>query len=289
MVEDLSGGRIQVKLFPGGVLGKTKEAYDYLVKGLADVDLIIPIYHPGVFPLTDVMTLPFGVPGTSYVGSAVLQGLYDQYLYEEYKDIHVLNIWQSTGYVIVSREKPVLSPADAKGLIIRTSGGMQTDVVESWGANDVAVPIAESYEALKRGTVDGLMHTSASINSYKLQEVTSYMTDLGLPGAVGIWAVNKDFYNKLPRDLQIILDYAGKHMGQWTSGSYYGGGIKAMKAFKDAGMNMHTPTSSEVTAFAAPNTYLWEDWAKKIDAKGLPGTEVMEAFKAELAKYGIYR
>lgn len=288
MVEQLSDGRIQVKLFPGGVLGQTKEAYDYVKKGMADVALVIPIYHPGVFPLSDVMTLPFGVPGTGHVESAVFQRLYDRILSPEFKDIHVLGVAQSSGYAMISRTE-ILKPADAKGKILRTSGGMQTNVVESWGASDTAVPIAESYEALQKGIVDGVIHAPASLYSYKLHEIAKFYLELGLPGATVLWTMNKDYYSKLPKDLQIVVDYAGKFMGSWTAESYYGGDIEARAAFAKAGIKMHTPTAAELDALAKGSMYLWTDWAKQMDAKGLAGTKVVEAFKDELLRYGIQR
>ena len=58
MIEEKSGGRLKVTIYPGSTLGKPADHYDMVVNGIADIAFIAPGYTPGRFPLISVTELP---------------------------------------------------------------------------------------------------------------------------------------------------------------------------------------------------------------------------------------
>ena len=51
MVEEKSGGRLKITIFPGSTLGKAVDHYDMVKDGIADMGFTTPGYTPGRFPL----------------------------------------------------------------------------------------------------------------------------------------------------------------------------------------------------------------------------------------------
>ena len=58
-VERLTGGKVKIKIFPGGALGGAPELADSVKNGIADIAFIVPSYTTGRFPRTSVFDLPF--------------------------------------------------------------------------------------------------------------------------------------------------------------------------------------------------------------------------------------
>jgi TRAP-type C4-dicarboxylate transport system substrate-binding protein len=58
MIEEQSGGRLKVTIYPGGTLGKPADHFDLVKNGIADMGFAAPGYTPGRFPLITVTELP---------------------------------------------------------------------------------------------------------------------------------------------------------------------------------------------------------------------------------------
>src|SRR3979490_2393070 len=58
-VEEESGGRIEVALKPLGGYGKPNELFTMVEKGTIEMAASVQGYHPGRFPQSSVMELPF--------------------------------------------------------------------------------------------------------------------------------------------------------------------------------------------------------------------------------------
>ena len=67
-VEEQSGGRIKVTIFPAQTLGKAPAGYDNAKNGVADIAWTVQGYTAGRFPLSHIVELP-GLFETAQVGS----------------------------------------------------------------------------------------------------------------------------------------------------------------------------------------------------------------------------
>jgi TRAP-type transport system periplasmic protein len=47
MIEEKSGGRLKVTIYPGGTLGKPADHFDLVQNGIADLEFVAPGYTPG--------------------------------------------------------------------------------------------------------------------------------------------------------------------------------------------------------------------------------------------------
>jgi TRAP-type C4-dicarboxylate transport system substrate-binding protein len=83
-------------------------------------------------------------------------------------------VWQAGG--IASRNKPVISPDDVKGLKFR-GGSKEMDVMlKAAGASPTNVPSSEIYSAMQSGVLDAALTSSTSLISFRLHEHAKHVT-----------------------------------------------------------------------------------------------------------------
>ena len=286
-LEKKSNGRIKVDLQPGGVFGKTKTAFEYVSKGMTDVELVTFGYLTDIYPLGTVTQMPYGNTKDAVEGTKALNEVWSTYISPDVeKDVHVVGYCATDLYVFFST-KPINKIEDIAGMKVRTSGGLPKAAAEFFGASRVSIPSAEMYEALQRGTIDAGSHYWSSGADYKLFEVTDYAYETMWPGSILALFMNKDTYNSLPSDLKKVVDDVTDDWSSWMAKSYRDGGKTGKKQFADNGVKIVTPTAQELAVLREKIKPVWAKWEADMNAKGLQGTGLLEAYKAALDKHGM--
>src|SRR5256886_3946493 len=175
-VANRSGGDIAAEIYPNSSLIKTNAQFSAMRKGALDISLYPLPYAGGELPETNIGLMP-GLVSTydqglrwknEPVGKALTDFLAD-------KGIIVLTwIWQAGG--VASRSKPLVVPADAKGLKVR-GGSRELDMVlQTAGAAVLSLPSNELYAAMQPGACDARLTSSTRLISFRLQEVPKHLT-----------------------------------------------------------------------------------------------------------------
>ncbi len=103
--------------------------------------------------------------------------------------------------------KEIKSLEDLKGLKMRIPG-LAGDVIKTLGVEPVNIPPGELYSALESGTIDALEWVGPSLDLgmgfHKIAPF--YYTGWHEPATELQFMVNKEAYDKLPKDLQKVLD-----------------------------------------------------------------------------------
>lgn len=210
LADDLAkatGGDLTIKIYPAGALGKGPvQQYKRAVEGVADITFCIHSYTAALFPRSQLLTLP-GAYGSALEGTEKLWAILDPYLKDEYHDIKLLGLWAMSPTVLITRDKPVATMADLKGMKVRTGSPGEADVINAWGGVSVTMPITESYNALNTGIVDAvLIQPSALYTPWNLSEPGTYVTDLlPSPSTVVFLAMNKQSWDALSPSQQKAL------------------------------------------------------------------------------------
>lgn len=206
--------------FYAGELVGVGRGLDALQGGTVDVvsPLLAP-YHAGIFPLTDISQLP--VYGTS--SSAITRAfqklldsdveLKDGKTFYEYevddKGIVAWGLGATGAYAINTTEKAIASVADFQGLPMRAGAALQTMTLERLGVTPVTMPAAQAYEALSRGTLEGILLSVGDWKSYSLTGLLKHSID-GV--ALGHWesyhAISKASWDKLTDEQKAAFDAA---------------------------------------------------------------------------------
>ena len=108
-------------------------------------------YQPGSFHLTHGLQLPFLFPNSG-VAALVSEELYPEYLKGEYErmGVYLAHCNSATAYDILSKT-PVRTPADMRGLKVRSTGGLMAETLRQVDAIPVVLAAAEAYTAFSEG------------------------------------------------------------------------------------------------------------------------------------------
>ncbi len=281
-VEKASDGTLEIKLFTGNSIATVSNVYDRTIAGVADMSFGIfgPFYD--IFPQVFVAGLPFEASNCTEA-SVALAKLYDRGLISgEFSKVKVLSLF-NFGAPAINSNKPIKSVEDMQGLKIAVSGRIVGDVVTNVGGTPITMGPPDFYQAMSRGTVQGIAVGWPAIMSFKLDEVTNHHleTDAGLFPAFIF--MNKGAYARLPAKAKAAIDrYSGdvffKRMGEVTDRQNAEGRTQTMKK-----------PGQSVTTLAPAEAARWKKLAEPIVtqwAKTTPnGGAVLAAFREEIAKY----
>ncbi|MDI6755263.1 MAG: TRAP transporter substrate-binding protein [Thermodesulfobacteriota bacterium] len=289
-VETETGGKVKFTLYPGATLAKAKDTYDATVRGIADMCHTFAGYSLGRFLLSEVVILPALGMKNSEHGARVLGDLYEKFpeVRAEYKDVHLLWICPS-----VQRQwhgtKPIRRVEDIKGLKVRAPG-FEGVIVKALGGVPVDIAGPDVYLAMQRGTIDGTFHPWETAISYRWYEVAKYHTTMNFYLAgVFIVAMNLDTYNKLPKDVQKVIDkHSGKYgaievnaKGMWDK--YDKVSFEEVKA--KPGREFFELSKEDLAKATELCRPVWDKWVADNEAKGLPGKKILDECLRLVEKY----
>lgn len=282
-VEKRTAGKIAVNTFPGGTLLGAKAMMDGVIAGQADIGCICMAYQPGRFTVTNATGLPLDIPDAR-TGSLTLLEIYKKYNPKAFSKVKVLAMFTTAPTNIMSK-KPVRSLEDLKGMDLRGSGGA-AQVLASWGANPVGMPMPATPEALQKGVVKGLISSLEVMKDFKFAELCGYatMTNTAIyPFAV---IMNMDAWNKLPADVKKVMDDLVKEQSEWT-GNYMDSHVKNAIEWSKKTHNVEfiTLSDAEKAKWDARLAPLTQKWLEAASAKGLPAQAIVDDIKAFKTRY----
>ncbi|WP_192985736.1 TRAP transporter substrate-binding protein [Pseudomonas sp. EggHat1] len=207
LAEERLPGRVKVEVYPNSSLfGDGKEMEALL---LGDVQMLAPSlakfeqYAKSV----QIFDLPFLFDDMAAVdrfqaspeGRGLLTSMED-------KNITGLAYWHN-GLKVMSANKPLRDPADARGLKFRVqASAVLEEQFKAVRANPRKMSFAEVYQGLQTGVVNGTENTWSNYYSQKVHEVQKYMTDSD-HGLIDYMVItNTTFWKGLPDDVRAELE-----------------------------------------------------------------------------------
>lgn len=208
-VEELSGGTITVEIFPAAQLFDEETVLPALQRGEVDMGLV-SVWET-LEPASLITDLPFMFTSWDEFHAA-LDGEMGDLLRQAYEDnnVHTLYFQDNTEINLIgTREKLIKVPADIEGLRIRSFSEATSEAITQWGAAPTQIPGAETYTAVERGTVDGII-SGVSFYERKWYEVTPFITQIPVSFASNPLQMNLDTWNSLSADQQEAITEAAE-------------------------------------------------------------------------------
>jgi len=213
IVEAETHGSVKVELHPSNQLGGAKVLIGSVRKGA--VQALCPStgkLEPH-FSKVNLLYLPY-LFRNEMVAWKVLDGPFGQEWAEALRKetgLRLLAFGENGGFThFVTRKKTIKSPADLKGLKIRTEDvpAMMT-MVKALGASPVAIDWPEMYTSLQTGVVDGFEENVVTLFDFNLQEVTRYMImDRHMYASLAFCVNDKWFSSLTPHEQNVIMQAA---------------------------------------------------------------------------------
>ena len=126
------------------------------------------------------------------------------------KGMVLLGLWDNGIRQMSNSKRPIKSPADMKGLKMRTPPDAVTvDIMQAMGADAQQIKFSELYVALQQGVVDGQENPLTNIASAKLYEVQKYISMTGHKYESTPFLMSKRAWERLvPADQKAFMEAA---------------------------------------------------------------------------------
>ncbi len=291
LVEEKSNGQIVGKHFSGGSLGSNDEVMRGLRLGSVQAITNPSGYLNQFVPQAGVLTLPWVFPGSTPEEqirniTRAMQGEAGNKIRElaDAKGFRVVSLFGLGPNQIYLREvdKGASVIDMLKGKRIRTIGGHEhTETVNDWGARSVHMSLPEVYTSIQQGVVDGFDLPAAVTVKLKYHEQAPNVVMTNHIVLTEYIAVSKEWYEKLPAELQKAVDEAGKEAEEFGTTEFVNEQNAALEMLRsDPKINVIELSSEDI----AKLTELNKNGVWKTAASNPGKAEMLKLLEADIQK-----
>jgi TRAP-type C4-dicarboxylate transport system substrate-binding protein len=275
----------------GGSIAGVAETLESVQNGVLDIGGYCMCFEPAKLFLHNFpYYAPFG-PQDSNDAIAAARATYDTvpWLTEQFESEYsqvLLGLHGWDNYHLGTTE-PWDTIEDLQGVKI-AGAGPNLPWIEFAGGVPVQSTFPEGYLSLSTGVYDGWLILPSAYFGFKYHEPSPHYKLVGF-GAVGINALtmNQRKFDSLPTDLQTILMEVGA--------AYEAQAGESLNARQAWGLNGLTEAGATITELSADTRTAWaqslvgfpNQQAKEADGRGMPGTEVLNAYLSAISDAGI--
>lgn len=278
-VEEKSGGRMIVRMFPSLQLGgKPPELYRQMVQGISDIVFTLPGFTSSEFPMMSLTELP-GVASSAEDGTRKMWTRLEEFLARDFSDAKVLMLWNTDNSSLITKSVPVRTFADCKGLRLSAPSAALSAQIEATGAVPVSMPVVQVYNAVERGTLDGAVVPIVATRDFKLIEVARhYAINTPFGRVPFVVAMNRRRYEGLPADLRAILDETtGLELSLKGARAYDRNAAVALEAARKQ-RDVYELPQMDHDRWLAQLRPLIEREIKRVDGRSLPGSGLVRSY-----------
>lgn len=212
--EKRAAGRLAVQLFPGSQLGDNTRMVEGLQLGTLEGYVGPTVY----FSVADRRFMVLDSPGVFddmfHAQRVMVDPEFRKWFLGlgDVKNVTGISIWSSGTFCIMMRTKALRTVDDFKGLKIRVlASRVESEASRRLGSAGVPMALSEVMGALQSGVIDGAKGALVVADTFKMWNITKYLTETDEAVLVSAVGVNKQWFEKLPADIrQIILEEAQK-------------------------------------------------------------------------------
>jgi TRAP-type C4-dicarboxylate transport system substrate-binding protein len=285
-----TGGKVEFEFYWSQSLLKDADLTSGCGSGIADLVLVGASQTVDRNPLWCTLDLPAN--GSNIW--ALVWGAYET-LHENpdvKKEFDALNVVPTYGYssglFFVETKKKATTLEDLKGLRIRSYGGAFGHYLEHAGMVPVQVSIADIYDTISRGVLDGAMSVWSFTGAMKFYEVAP---NIVMPERLGMVAsatvlINKDRWDEFPDSLRKIISDATRGFNDRFSKSLMDSEANIKKTLTaEHGVEVHQLSAQENAKLEEGAKKAQEEWFERYREKGVPAKAVWNDFQARVQKY----
>ena len=269
LVRERTQGRINIKVYTAASLMAGKQTNEFLIlrRGVADFAFASTINWSSTIKQLNLFNLPFFFPDYKAL-DRVTEGYVGEKLKEiiKKKGVTVL-AWGENGFrEITNSKRPIMKPADLKGLKIRVVGTpIFIDIMKALGANPVNMNWAEAKVAFQQGVVDGQENPIVSIEiPVKIWQFHKYITVWHYVIDPLMLAVNNKVWNSFTPEDRDIIRQAAIEAAYWEKTMVRKGlippDLSALEVLKKHGMHVTVLTPEQRAEFKKLTEPIYKKW-----------------------------
>jgi tripartite ATP-independent transporter DctP family solute receptor len=268
-IEKKTSGQVEVQIYPNSALGSLRVTFESMQLGNLEAGVWDAVTPGNVAPVWAVPELPYLFRDLDHVHK-VIDGPIGQDMNKALFDkakVRTLAVYDTTFRKIFTKNKPIQSLADMKGLKIRVpEAPTYVRCMQLLGANPTPVAWGELYTALEMGVVQGFENKCEAAYNAKLHEQTKFAAYTGHIFVLNPLMCSDRWFNSLPKDIQQIVLEAAKESLAWQRAEAPSSEKAFEQKMRDAGV---TFTSPDVAPFRKAVEPFYKEYGDKINANEL--------------------
>ncbi len=208
-ISERTNGAIEIQQYPQGQLPTYKDGVEQVAMGANFISVEDPSYLGDYIADFNALVGPMLYKNFDeyeyLINTDLVKGMVKQ-LEDKYR-IKVLALDYIFGFRSMMTNKTIKTPADLKGMKIRTPGSqLFIDTINAMGATATPLPFSETISAVQQGVVDGLEGTMDAYGTNGSSEVAKKMALTNhFLGTCGVY-INADVFNAIPEEYQVIIE-----------------------------------------------------------------------------------
>ncbi len=255
VVEDISGGEIQVEIFPAGELIVQDQLLPAVRRGNIDIAYGGPNWLAQFIPYMSMLAAPYIFDSYEHMSTA-LNGEIGDIMNEDV--ILELGVRLLGAFYLGTRQlnlrdigRVVTTPADMQGVKLRMPGTKSWQFMgRALGANPTPLAFSEVYLALQTGTIDGQDNPLPTDFNAKFYEVTKYiiLTDHFINPVMPV--INEDTWQSLSAEQQGWVMEGMAHARELCDELNLENEASLVDFFRNEGMEVIVPDKEAFKTFA---------------------------------------
>ena len=272
IVENETGGKYKIEVFPNKQLGDLRSMAEQVSRGIIEISGgqnagLLSSFDPNI----QIAEMPYAFPNTE-IGRLVFHGWFGKELSDEVaakSNIRIISFLPSAFRSFTNNKKVIRTPADMKGMKIRTMEiPIHMEMVKALGASPTPIAWSELYSALQTGVVDGQENAPYVILLGKIQEVQKYYTLDRHTLNMALIIINEKFYKGLPEEDRRVFNYAARQAQSAFLGVVAAKEARDLETIAKAGVQIYVPNPDEYAQFqTATKEPMQKIMGQKVDEK----------------------
>lgn len=275
LITERSGGRINVKVYPGSQLVGGDQTRELLAmrQGIIDFAVFSTINIAPQVREAGIFQLPFLMPDHRAFDALLngevgrdLVGIMDR------RDVTAVSFGENGFREISNSRRAIRTPADLRGLKIRfAAGAIFNDIFNGLGANPLQMSFADLQPALSTGAVDGQENPVNLFLAFRMDTLSQkHMTIWNYVNDALIFGLNKQLMASFtPADQQLIRECGIEAARRNVALARQGLGIpgqndSALVEARNRGVEVTILTPEEKRVFATALRPVYDKWSATV-------------------------
>lgn len=210
-LERETGGRLRLRQYHSGQLGREAESIDMARFGAIDITRVYSGALNNAFPLTQALCLPYVFESVPHL-RRVLDGAVGQAVLDGFaaRGLVGLAIFDSGARCFYNTRRPIHAPSDLRGLKFRVpASDIFIRLLRMFGANPTPLAYGEVFSGMETRLIDGAENNMRSFHSSRQFEAAPYWSQSEHSYAPDVLLMSRRSFEALDaRDRGLLVDLA---------------------------------------------------------------------------------
>ncbi len=237
LVEQKTGGRVVVQVFPSEQLGKEMEVIGNIQSGIVDM-LITGESMMNWAPLCGLIAVPYMIRDSAHM-EKIVEGEIGQAIEKEVIEKVRLRpvAWFERGARNLTSNREIKKPEDLNGLKLRVPNvPLFVATWEALGAKPTPMAFSEVFTSLQQGIIDGQENPYDLIKSASFFEVQKFVNKTEHVRGWIYLVIGEDRFQSMPEDIRKAVLEAGKEAQAYERELFRAEQNQLIKDLQDKGM-----------------------------------------------------